>query len=253
MDKQQNRGGQRSLDEHAKEDFLNISEQIHPSVAAFFRSIPEDLLPPSDSTTPRARILEAASVMFGDKGYAGTSTRAIAESAGVNQAMINYYFGKKENLFTQVVTGKLYMLFRSIAATIDPTLTPSEFVITLPVRIINEFRNKPDLLRIVRRELALGGGMMKQVIESLGPHGPIGFIRLLNVRYQEGVEAGELHDYPFDALVQYIISLSYSFLLMEPLISAVQGSSVLDEDVWINRKPHIEEIIRHGLAARKES
>src|SRR5689334_19678053 len=44
------------------------------------------------------QIMEAAETLFADKGFAGTSVRDIAETAGVNLAMISYYFGSKEKL-----------------------------------------------------------------------------------------------------------------------------------------------------------
>ena len=46
----------------------------------------------------RARIITAASRLFTEKGYAGTTTRAIAEAAGVNEVTIFRHFGTKENL-----------------------------------------------------------------------------------------------------------------------------------------------------------
>ena len=42
--------------------------------------------------------MEAAEQLFADRGFAGTSVRDIAEAAGVNLAMISYYFGSKEKL-----------------------------------------------------------------------------------------------------------------------------------------------------------
>ena len=42
--------------------------------------------------------MEAAEGLFAEKGFDGTSVRDIAEEAGVNLAMISYYFGSKEKL-----------------------------------------------------------------------------------------------------------------------------------------------------------
>lgn len=42
--------------------------------------------------------MEAAERLFAEKGFDGTSVRDIAEEAGVNLAMISYYFGSKEKL-----------------------------------------------------------------------------------------------------------------------------------------------------------
>lgn len=58
--------------------------------------------PRSESDVSTA-ILDAAELAFADSGYAGASLRAIAREAGVNQAMVAYYFGSKEGLMTAVI------------------------------------------------------------------------------------------------------------------------------------------------------
>jgi AcrR family transcriptional regulator len=54
-------------------------------------------------TDKRAMILNVAEELFGEHGYEGTSTRMLATKAGVNVAMISYYFGSKEKLFEALV------------------------------------------------------------------------------------------------------------------------------------------------------
>ena len=51
-------------------------------------------------------ILEAAEKLFVEKGYEGTSIRELAHAAGVNIAMISYYFGSKEKLMEELVEHK---------------------------------------------------------------------------------------------------------------------------------------------------
>ena len=51
----------------------------------------------------RSQILIAAEELFAEKGFDGTSVRDIAHLAGVNLAMISYYFGSKEKLFEALV------------------------------------------------------------------------------------------------------------------------------------------------------
>ena len=52
----------------------------------------------------RRRILGTALEMFAEHGYDATSTRLLAERAGVNLPAIPYYFGSKEGLYRAVVT-----------------------------------------------------------------------------------------------------------------------------------------------------
>lgn len=51
----------------------------------------------------RRRILAAALDMFAEQGYEATSTRLLAERAGVNLPAIPYYFGSKEGLYRAVI------------------------------------------------------------------------------------------------------------------------------------------------------
>ncbi|WP_260853328.1 TetR/AcrR family transcriptional regulator [Corynebacterium glyciniphilum] len=52
----------------------------------------------------RELMLDAASVVFGERGYAGATTDAIADAAGVSQAYVVRTFGSKENLFAEAAT-----------------------------------------------------------------------------------------------------------------------------------------------------
>ncbi|RAY15322.1 TetR family transcriptional regulator [Actinomadura craniellae] len=51
-------------------------------------------------TETRAAILAAARELFAEKGYDGTSLRAIARAAGCDPALVHHFFGNKEGVFT---------------------------------------------------------------------------------------------------------------------------------------------------------
>lgn len=53
---------------------------------------------PMDDATTRSRIRDAAVLLFGRDGYAATSVRAIAETAGVSAGLVIHHFGSKEAL-----------------------------------------------------------------------------------------------------------------------------------------------------------
>jgi AcrR family transcriptional regulator len=67
------------------------SKTVRPNVR------PADPAPPADQET-RDRILDAAHVVFLRKGTAGSRTQEIADEAGVNKALVHYYFGTKAAL-----------------------------------------------------------------------------------------------------------------------------------------------------------
>jgi AcrR family transcriptional regulator len=52
---------------------------------------------------PREQILDAAAALFAEHGYAGTSTRAIAERVGVRQASLYYHFAGKDEILLELL------------------------------------------------------------------------------------------------------------------------------------------------------
>ena len=55
--------------------------------------------PAEAAQSTRDRILDMAQELFAAHGFSGTSTRAIAQTAGVNLAQLHYHFGAKRDLF----------------------------------------------------------------------------------------------------------------------------------------------------------
>lgn len=51
----------------------------------------------------RARIVKAATRLFASRGFAATTTRDIARVAGLNEALVFYYFGRKRNLYWAIL------------------------------------------------------------------------------------------------------------------------------------------------------
>jgi len=56
-----------------------------------------------DSLSTEEKIKAAARKVFLRKGFSATRTRDIAEEAGINLALLNYYFRSKQKLFEEVM------------------------------------------------------------------------------------------------------------------------------------------------------
>ncbi|WP_035055192.1 TetR/AcrR family transcriptional regulator [Andreprevotia chitinilytica] len=65
------------------------------------------------------RILDAAELLFIEHGFDGTSMRMITQSAGVNIAAVNYYFGSKDGLYRSVFERRTEPFARLTIANID--------------------------------------------------------------------------------------------------------------------------------------
>jgi AcrR family transcriptional regulator len=101
-------------------------------------------------------IIESAIKLFSTKGFEGTSVRDIASDAGVNVAMINYYFGSKEKLFESVVEYRASFLKGVLAELINnKDLTPIEKIdIIIDQTIERKFSNS-HFHHLLHRELSL--------------------------------------------------------------------------------------------------
>lgn len=75
------------------------------------------------------QILETVEKLFADKGFDGTSVRDIADAAGINVAMISYYFGSKEKLLEALFTIKISKVQLRLEELLqDDTKTPLQKV-----------------------------------------------------------------------------------------------------------------------------
>ncbi|MEU3725161.1 helix-turn-helix domain-containing protein [Streptomyces sp. NPDC031705] len=73
-----------------------------------------DRLRPDSGRPPREELLCAAAELFTVRGYAATTTRAVAERAGMRQATMYHYFGGKEELLAEL-----------LESTVEPSLALS--------------------------------------------------------------------------------------------------------------------------------
>lgn len=73
----------------------------------------------------RDALVQAGLELFGKQGYHGTSSRALAETAGVNQALIGYHFGGKQGLYLAV--------FELVAAGLNERFGPAKEAVSAMV------------------------------------------------------------------------------------------------------------------------
>jgi AcrR family transcriptional regulator len=77
----------------------------------------------SARSTAKEALLDAAERLLVDVGYAGITTRRLADEAGVNHGLVHYYFGSNENLLVQALerfTGRLIVRQRAMYAAPTP-------------------------------------------------------------------------------------------------------------------------------------
>ena len=120
-----------------------------------------------ESITTEQKIIQAANKLFTQKGYAATKTRDIAEKAGTNLALLNYYFGSKENLFKQIVSEKFEDLFGLMSPILsDRHITLEEKIRILVSNYTKLLRENEELPIFVLNELKNNGIMFNYILQQ---------------------------------------------------------------------------------------
>ena len=152
--------------------------------------------------TPRMRsedrrelILAAATEVFGERGYVGATTDAVAKAAGVSQPYVVRMFGTKEALFLEVLDRALGRLIRTfetaIATPSDPRL-PAESQ-TLQARIGIAYA---DLLADRGLLLSLMHAFVLGSDPAIGEAARVGFLQVYRLlREQAGFTAEETENF----------------------------------------------------------
>ncbi|AJR08112.1 TetR/AcrR family transcriptional regulator [Photobacterium gaetbulicola] len=95
----------------------------------------------------KARILDAAELLFAEHGFKDTSLRTITSKAGVNLASVNYHYGDKKTLVRAVLGRYLEAFMPSLQSELEVLLTRDDFsmedvfrCLKDPLLSLNEYR-----------------------------------------------------------------------------------------------------------------
>ena len=191
----------------------------------------------------KVRILDTAEQLFTDHGYAATSIRKIADRAGVNPALVHYYFGNKHTLLEVVLKHSLEPMVKALAGlkTSDSASVEDIAALLIPMAAAH-----PNIPRLLTREVLLPGGEMQDYfIEHLAPQLGGALPALL----ERQKEAGKLRP-DIDPAYAALMILAVCFFpyiarsLAEPVFGINLGTDGADTLIQ-----HVSELLKRGLIA----
>lgn len=189
-------------------------------------------------------LLAAGRTLFAERGYDGTSVRAVTSRAGANLGAITYHFGSKRAFYDQVATGcilPLIELVEEVAASTGSSLDRVEEVVRT---IYGYLRENPDLPRLMMQELAVRHEPPAAVIEPLRRlHGAL--VSLI----REGQAAGEVRGGDPLVMAVSIVAQPIHLGLVARAFSAATGLSLDDSENWEGIVQNAVQFTRAGLAS----
>lgn len=115
----------------------------------------------------KIQILDIAEEFFAELGYSATSMRRIADQAGVNPALIHYYFGNKKELLLKVMERSFEPLKDALAQMKDGAQASPGMIANL---MLSMAASHPNIPRLMTREVLLPGGEMQEYfLENMAP------------------------------------------------------------------------------------
>ncbi|HEM45564.1 MAG TPA: TetR/AcrR family transcriptional regulator [Alphaproteobacteria bacterium] len=198
------------------------------------------------------RILEAARRVFLRRGTAGARMAEIAEEAGVNQALLHYYFRSKAGLAEAVFQRAAGDLFPAVVEILSSEAPLEEKVRRVVEVELDTLIRHPFLPGYVLSELNHHPGRVEQLIEALagvrvGEVGPRMFERL-GAQIEAAVDAGRMRSVAPEQFVINLLSLCIFPFAARPLIAAITR---MDEDEFRamirRRRSELPEFFLRGL------
>jgi AcrR family transcriptional regulator len=119
-------------------------------------------------TETEEKIIASAEKLFYQKGKAGTSMQDIADDAGINRTLLNYYFRSKDQLFEAVFRKALSGFVPDLAALMNTDLSFESYVPALVEKIIDTMLENPHIPIFILQELSSNPKRMPQIIKEMG-------------------------------------------------------------------------------------
>lgn len=197
------------------------------------------------------KILDAAKDIFQHKGMTGARMQEIADKAGINKALLHYYYRTKEKLFEKVFE-LAFSLFipkvKEMMTSDKPIFEKLEFFIEnylnllqkhpyIPGFIINELNRNPKMLvGLIEKNIQLKEGNLLGVIES---------------QIQHEVEIGVVKPISARNLMTNVISLCIFPIVARPILQGVLFENDKKEyDLFLEqRRAFVKEYIINSIKA----
>lgn len=191
------------------------------------------------------RILLASVKVFSEKGFDGSRTDEIAKLAGVNKAMIHYYFESKERLYVTLITivfERLSLILSEFFGNFSPETIEDDISLFID-NYVEFIRLNIKFFKMLLWELARGGDQIGRVMkEIIGEQ----FI-VIQVQFDKAIEKGLIRPLVPRHLMLSVIATMLFYFIAHPIVRHLWNEDPLsDENIEI-RKQEVKSLILRGI------
>ena len=200
----------------------------------------------------RARILEAAIRQFAQNGLAGARTEQIAEEAGVNKALLYYYFKSKEDLYEAALDSVFENVRTDSMNVLQTNASAGERFVQIVLRNFDRSYSHPSMRSLMQQEMV----RLHQGEENrLAPMAE-NFFRPLWVMVdkvlEEGIASGELVAVDPTQMRYAALGANLNYFLSAPLIRLAMGVNPLERGELARRRKAAVEYLGQTIFTDRE-
>ncbi len=167
------------------------------------------------------KILEAARQVFFDKGMDGARMQDIADKAGINKALLHYYFRSKEKLFETIFAESFNNFFPKLSLILESDTDFSVKIEMICTAYIDQIHSMPYLPIFILHEVARQPeSFLKKIWSSYPPPVKL-FIKVV----ETAVKKKEIKPVHPLQVIMNIVSLCIFPFAAKPLLQQVTGIS----------------------------
>lgn len=190
------------------------------------------------------RIKAAAAKIFMEKGFDGTTTRDIAKEAGLNSALMNYYFRSKEKLFAGVFSEMCELFFQGLTEILSKPLSFQDKILALIDHDFKIFRENPALSNFILNELHRNPDRLLDITKR----GALLRNSVLEKQFNDAVAAGEIRNVDINHILLLIPSNVQFIFISKPMTMKMHNMTESDFDRFLdNHIKFVKEMIANYL------
>ena len=195
----------------------------------------------------RAAILKAAAREFAEHGIAGARTDAIAREAGVNKALLYYYFKDKETLYGAVLDDAFSGLKSAVFKALDGDLPPKEKLLAYVGTYFDFIASNQLYPRLMQREMmAAREGEPHRIEKVIKTYIQPIFLRVSQV-LQEGIARGEFRPVKPEHFVPSVVAMIVFYFSTAPMMQKIVGFNLLSPTRVAERRAAVLDFVSAAL------
>jgi len=195
---------------------------------------------PHQKPDSRKKLLETATLLFAEKGYAGTSVREIVSRAGVTKPVLYYYFNNKEGVYLEILDMAAREQEKMLSDILKKEGTVLERLGYLFNEVYQRLQEHRQLLKMMHH-IIFGPPQSAPEYDFIRYHERM--VETIKTIYESGVETGEVIDTkPEEAAIMVLSLLDFCLHL----------DQVHNHFSDVKRPERLLKLAFHGLKKRNE-